>query len=63
MDKIIETSLSLEQKRHFQNCGNEDGNIINLLRNCISIYVATVLEVSKMVVPMCTSHWCLVILN
>ncbi len=26
----------------------------------ISISVATVLEVSKMTVPICTSHWCLV---
>ncbi len=30
------------------------------LKNCISISVATVLEVSKMTVPICTSHWCLV---
>ncbi len=39
---------------HFQICGNNDGNIIN----CISISVATVLEVSKMTVLICTSHWC-----
>ncbi len=45
---------------HFQICGNNDGNIIHVFKNCISISVATVLEVSKMTVPVCTSHWCLV---
>ncbi len=48
---------------HFQICGNNDGNIINVFKNCISISVATVLEVSKMTVPICTSHWCLVMTN
>ncbi len=37
-----------------------DGNIIHVFKNCISISVATVLEVSKMTAPICTSHWCLV---
>ncbi len=45
---------------HFQICGNNDGNIIHVFKNCISISVATVLEVFKMTVPICTSHWCLV---
>ncbi len=45
---------------HFQICGNNDGHIIHVFKNCISIPVATVLEVSKMTVPICTSHWCLV---
>ncbi len=45
---------------HFQICGNNDGNIIHVFKNCISISVATVLEVSKMTVPICASHWCLV---
>ncbi len=45
---------------HFQICGNNDGNIIHVFKNCISISVATVLEVSKMTEPICTSHWCLV---
>ncbi len=40
--------------------GNNDGNIIHVFKNCISISVATVLEVSKMTEPICTSHWCLV---
>ncbi len=31
-------------------CGNNDGNIIHEFKNCISISVATVLEVSKMTV-------------
>ncbi len=46
--------------RHFQNCCNRDGNTIFKYMNCISISVATVLEVSKMTVSICTSHWCLV---
>ncbi len=45
---------------HFQICGNNDGNIIHVFKNCISISVATVLEVSKMTEHICTSHWCLV---
>ncbi len=45
---------------HFQICGNNDGNIIHVFKIFISISVATVLEVSKMTVPICTSHWCLV---
>ncbi len=50
----------MNRKRHFQIYGNNDGNIIHVFKNCISISVATVLEVSKMTVPICTSHWCLV---
>ncbi len=46
---------------HFQICGNNDGNIIHVFKNCVSISVATVLEVSKMTEPICTSHWCLVL--
>ncbi len=45
---------------HFQICGNNAGNIIHVFNFFISISVATVLEVSKMTVPICTSHWCLV---
>ncbi len=45
---------------HFQICGNNNGNIIHVFKFFISISVATVLEVSKMTVPICTSHWCLV---
>ncbi len=52
--------LSKNKIMHFQICGNNDGNIIHVFKNCISIYVATVLEVSKMTEPICTSHWCLV---
>ncbi len=33
---------------------------VHVFKNCISISVATVLEVSKMTEPICTSHWCLV---
>ncbi len=35
--------------------GNKDENIVHVYKNCISISVATVLEVSKMTVPICTS--------
>ncbi len=35
---------------------------IHVFKNCIFISVATVLEVSKMTVPICTSHWCLVMI-
>ncbi len=52
IDKSIGTPPSLEQKN--------DGNIIHVFKNCISISVATVLEVSKMTVHICTNHWCLV---
>ncbi len=45
---------------HFQNCGDKDENIVHVFKNCISISVATVLEVSKMTVSIFTSHWCLV---
>ncbi len=33
---------------------------VHVFKNCISISVATVWEVSKMTEPICTSHWCLV---
>ncbi len=55
-----DTPFFRTEKMHFQICGNNDGNIIHVFKNCISISVATVLEVSKMTVPICTSHWCLV---
>ncbi len=34
---------SLEEKKELPNCGNKDGNIIHVLKNCISASVATVL--------------------
>ncbi len=58
--KVLGHPLLLNRKMHFQICGNNDGNIIHVFKNCISISVATVLEMSKMTVPICTSHWCLV---
>ncbi len=56
---------------HFQICGTNDGNIIHVFKNCISISVATVLEVHFSVLKkgvsqyfclysVYTSHWCLV---
>ncbi len=60
MDKGTGKPPSLEEKKTLPNRGNKDGNIIHVLKNCISTSVATVLEVSKMTVPICTCHWCLV---
>ncbi len=57
--KIID-SVSVEQLDISWQLGNKVGNIIHVFKNCISISVATVLEVSKMTVSICTSHWCLV---
>ncbi len=46
MDKSTGTP-SLEEKKAPPNCGNEDGNIIHVLKNGISIFVATVLKCMK----------------
>ncbi len=59
MDKSAGTP-SLEEKKALPNCANKDVNIINVLKNCISISVALVFEVYEMTVPICTSHLCLV---
>ncbi len=44
MDKNIGTPPSLEEKTALPNCGNKDGNIIHVLKSCISTSVATVLK-------------------
>ncbi len=59
IDKSTGTPPSLEEKKALTNCGNKDGNIIHVLKNCISTSVATVLKCIKITVPIC--HWCLVI--
>ncbi len=59
IDKSTGTPPSLKEKKALTNCGNKDGNIINVLKNCISTSVATVLKCIKITVPIC--HWCLVI--
>ncbi len=41
------TPPSLEEKTTLPNCGNKDGNIIHVLKNCISTSVATVLKCMK----------------
>jgi len=46
MDKSIGAPPSLEQKKALPK--------IHVFKKCISISVATVLEVSKMTVPICT---------
>ncbi len=58
--KYWDTPFFRTEKMHFQICGKQRWNIIHVFKNCISISVATVLEVSKMTEPICTSHWCLV---
>ncbi len=49
--KYWDTPFFRTEKRHFQNSGNKDGNIIPVFKNCIS--VATVLKVSKMTDALC----------
>ncbi len=51
MDKSTGTPPSLEKKKALPNCGNKDGNIINVLKNCISTPVATVLMCMKWLYP------------
>ncbi len=58
MDKSTGTPTSLEEKRGLPNCGNKDGNIINVLKNGLSTSVAIVLKCMKWLYPICTSHWC-----
>ncbi len=50
MDKSTGTP-SLEEKKALPNCANKDVNIINVLKICISISVASVFEVYEMTVP------------
>ncbi len=50
MDKSTDTP-SLEEKKALPNCGNKDGNIIHVLKNCISTSVATVLKWMKCLYP------------
>ncbi len=47
MDKSTGTPPSLEEKKTLPNCGNKDGNIIHVLKNCISTSVATDLKCMK----------------
>ncbi len=42
---------SLEEKKALPNCGNKDGNIIHVLKNCISTSVATFLKCMKWLYP------------
>ncbi len=51
MEKFTGTSPSLEEKKALPNCGNKDGNIIHVLKNCISTSVATVLKCMKWLYP------------
>ncbi len=47
MDEGTGTPPSLEEKKALPNCGNKDGNIIHVLKNCISTSVAAVLKWMK----------------
>ncbi len=51
MDKSTGTPPSLEEKKALPNCGNKDGNIVHVLKNCISTSVATVLKCMKWLYP------------
>ncbi len=51
MDKSTETPPSVEEKKTLTNCGNKDGNIILVLKNCISTSVATVVKCMKWLNP------------
>ncbi len=51
MDKSTGTPPSLEENGTLPNCGNKDGNIIHVLKNCISTSVATVLKYMKWLHP------------
>ncbi len=53
MDKSTGTPPFLEEKKTPPKYGNKE---IRELKNCIPIF-----EVYEMTVPICTSHWCLVI--
>ncbi len=56
MDKSTGTPPSLREKA-LPNCGNKDGNIINVLKNCISTSVATVLKCMKLLYPYVIGVW------
>ncbi len=57
MDKSTETPPSLEEKKALPNCANKDGNIINVLKNCISTSIATVLKCMKWLYPYVICVW------
>ncbi len=47
MDTSTGTPPSLEDKKALPNCGSKDGNIIHVLKHCISTSVAAVLMCMK----------------
>ncbi len=57
MDTSTGTPPSLEEKKALPNCVNKEINVLNFF---ISTSVATFSEVYEMTIPVCTSHWCLV---
>ncbi len=57
MDKSTGTPPSLEEKKAVQNCGHKDGNIIHVLKICISTSVATVLKCMKWLYPYVFDVW------
>ncbi len=60
MDKSTGTPPSLEEKKALPNCGHKDGNIINVLKKCISTSVATVLKCMKWLHPYVFHFFCIV---
>ncbi len=59
MDKSTGTP-SLEEKKALTNCANKE---MNVLKKFISASVASVLKCMKWLYPICTSHWCLVMIE
>ncbi len=57
MDKSTGTPPSLEEKKALPNCGNKDGNIINVLQNCFYTSVATDLKCMKWLYPYVFGVW------
>ncbi len=49
--------LLLSEKKALPNCGNKDGNIIHVLKNCISTSVVTVLNCMKWLYPYVIGVW------
>ncbi len=49
--RVLGHPPSLEEKKALPICGNKDGNIINVLKNCISTSFAIVLKCMKWLYP------------
>ncbi len=57
MDKSTGNPTSLKEKKALPNWGNKDGNIMHVLKKCISTSVATVLKCMKWMYPYVIGVW------